>query len=299
MTLFIPVLAGVEYFLDKIHVIELDRATHSFRVFIKLAVECHGCTHQRCVLGLRNVGHAAVTSQAILILIIRKLNEIINLVRMLIICVTGDLFYNKDLFLPVQKFPLKMRQSHNSLIFYNGNPIPQKKVFILKYGLGPCYSPGQVQTHTREGGGIHMIGQQLHLLNLHEDVAGLGLCIVLHQVGHNLTDQLQELLPLTGFLLQVLPFWWDLPRQMSEERKRTYRLIGPLEVWIKFWKSYFPANSNGWWKRYLLWNCPQMNVNGPYWWWVNIGSGHGLVPSGNKPLPEPMLTQIYVAIWCH
>ena len=22
-------------------------------------------------------------------------------------------------------------------------------------------------------------------------------------------------------------------------------------------------------------------------------------PSGNKPLPEPMLTQIYVAIWCH
>ena len=26
---------------------------------------------------------------------------------------------------------------------------------------------------------------------------------------------------------------------------------------------------------------------------VNIGSGNGLVPSGNKPLPEPMLTQIY------
>ena len=30
-----------------------------------------------------------------------------------------------------------------------------------------------------------------------------------------------------------------------------------------------------------------------------IGSGNGLVPSGNKPLPEPMLTQIYVAIWRH
>ena len=25
---------------------------------------------------------------------------------------------------------------------------------------------------------------------------------------------------------------------------------------------------------------------------VNIGSGNDLVPSGNKPLPEPMLTQI-------
>ena len=35
------------------------------------------------------------------------------------------------------------------------------------------------------------------------------------------------------------------------------------------------------------------------WWSVNIGSGNGLVPSGNKPLPEPMLTQISVTIRCH
>ena len=32
---------------------------------------------------------------------------------------------------------------------------------------------------------------------------------------------------------------------------------------------------------------------------VNIGSGNGLVPSGSKPLPEPMLTQIYVVKWRH
>ena len=32
---------------------------------------------------------------------------------------------------------------------------------------------------------------------------------------------------------------------------------------------------------------------------LNIGSGNGLVPSGNKPLPEAMLTQIYVAKWRH
>ena len=37
-----------------------------------------------------------------------------------------------------------------------------------------------------------------------------------------------------------------------------------------------------------------MNATRPYWY-VNIGSGNGLVLSGNKPLPEPMLTQIYVA----
>ena len=33
------------------------------------------------------------------------------------------------------------------------------------------------------------------------------------------------------------------------------------------------------------------------WWLVNIGSGNGLVPSGNKPLPEPMLTKYNDAIW--
>ena len=32
---------------------------------------------------------------------------------------------------------------------------------------------------------------------------------------------------------------------------------------------------------------------------VNIGSGNGLVPSGNKLLPEPLLAQIYVVIWRH
>ena len=42
-----------------------------------------------------------------------------------------------------------------------------------------------------------------------------------------------------------------------------------------------------------------MNVTELRWWSVNIGSGNGLVPSGNKPLPEPMLTQISVTIWCH
>ena len=30
-----------------------------------------------------------------------------------------------------------------------------------------------------------------------------------------------------------------------------------------------------------------------------FGPGNGLVPSGNKALPEPMLTQIYVTIWRH
>ena len=38
----------------------------------------------------------------------------------------------------------------------------------------------------------------------------------------------------------------------------------------------------------------------PHRWFVNVRLGNGVVlTSGNKPLPGPMLTQIYVAIWCH
>ena len=37
-----------------------------------------------------------------------------------------------------------------------------------------------------------------------------------------------------------------------------------------------------------------------HWWKGNIDIiGNGLVPSGNKPLPESMLTQIYDAISRH
>ena len=40
----------------------------------------------------------------------------------------------------------------------------------------------------------------------------------------------------------------------------------------------------------IFWSCYQVNAKTPHWSLVNIGSGNGLVPSGNKPLPEPMLT---------
>ena len=48
---------------------------------------------------------------------------------------------------------------------------------------------------------------------------------------------------------------------------------------------------------HLLWNSYQMNASEPLWKEVSIDSVNGLVPSGNKPLPEPLLTQI--SIWRH
>ena len=57
-------------------------------------------------------------------------------------------------------------------------------------------------------------------------------------------------------------------------------------LWIKF-----VSNS---WEIAFRW-IPQNTFDDK----VNIGSGNGLVPSGNKPLAKPMLTHIYVAIWHH
>ena len=53
------------------------------------------------------------------------------------------------------------------------------------------------------------------------------------------------------------------------------------------------------WLRNLLWNCPNINVTGLNWWSVNISSGNGLVPSGNKPLPELMMTMLTEANMRH
>ena len=59
-----------------------------------------------------------------------------------------------------------------------------------------------------------------------------------------------------------------------------FNVIGPKEIGMKLKRSYFKADFSDWWLRYLLWNCPQMNVIGPHWWWVNIGAGNGLVLVG-------------------
>ena len=60
--------------------------------------------------------------------------------------------------------------------------------------------------------------------------------------------------------------------------------------------SDFHAKFSNGWLIYYFWYCPQVIVSGSHRQSVNIGSGDGLVPSGNKQLSESMLTQIYVAM---
>ena len=45
-----------------------------------------------------------------------------------------------------------------------------------------------------------------------------------------------------------------------------------------------------------MWNSFQVNATEYLWWWVNNDSVNELLPSSTNPLPEPMLTQIYVTI---
>ena len=49
--------------------------------------------------------------------------------------------------------------------------------------------------------------------------------------------------------------------------------------------------------KHLVWDCTYMNVTGFYWWQVILDLDDGLVPLGEMPLSEPMLTQIYTAVW--
>ena len=85
----------------------------------------------------------------------------------------------------------------------------------------------------------------------------------------------------------LLVLWWHESTVFNSLAPGTFQ-----------WLVIFQASFIDWWLRCLWWNCPQMNVTWHYWWWVNIGSGNGLVTSGTKPLPGPVLTYIYVLIWC-
>ena len=54
-----------------------------------------------------------------------------------------------------------------------------------------------------------------------------------------------------------------------------------------------------WWIDIFPGNRSHVNATRLRWWLVNTGSGNGLVPSGNKTLPEPILTRSYVALCSH
>ena len=80
-------------------------------------------------------------------------------------------------------------------------------------------------------------------------------------------------------------FFKEFERQYAVSKKRLYISKIKLILMIDCW-------------------CISCEIDPSYMWLnltddVNIGSGNGLVLSSNKQLPEPMLTEIHVAILRH
>ena len=70
----------------------------------------------------------------------------------------------------------------------------------------------------------------------------------------------------------------DVCRWLYAQNTSTcHAVISPWEM--KFLRGNFQAYVSDCWLRYLLWNCTQTNVTKLYWWYINSGSGNGLVPS--------------------
>ena len=67
-------------------------------------------------------------------------------------------------------------------------------------------------------------------------------------------------------------------------------------VYKKYLSSHEQTSVHDLYFEHFLLTWPHLNATRPQWWLVNIGSGNGLLSSGNKPLPDPKVTQIYVAI---
>ena len=93
--------------------------------------------------------------------------------------------------------------------------------------------------------------------------------------------------------------YYEMQILVSVSSKICAGFTGPWKIWLQSQISKFQTRFIDKYLKYFLWNCYQVNATTPHWSLVNIGSGNGLVPSGNKPLHEPMLTYIPVAIWHH
>ena len=75
---------------------------------------------------------------------------------------------------------------------------------------------------------------------------------------------------------------WDIEACILKIASRS-----PRGQWVKL--VFFKLNYKDRYLEHLLYNYHQVNAAKPHWWLVNFDSGNSLVPSGNKPLPEPML----------
>ena len=67
-----------------------------------------------------------------------------------------------------------------------------------------------------------------------------------------------------------------------------FTLFAPGRCSSIIWNCNFQNQFTDLYLVHFPWNCSHMNATDPFWWQISIDSGHGLVPSCSKPLPELM-----------
>ena len=121
---------------------------------------------------------------------------------------------------------------------------------------------------------------------------------------HEYNTHICSYAPYKSVRMQTINFWKRVRSQSTHKVPKRRRLAPSWDVVDdrpphQLVHGGFQTDFCDWWSRHLLWIFPDIKVTGLHWWPINIGSDNGLVPSGNMPLPELMLIQISVAIWCH
>ena len=113
--------------------------------------------------------------------------------------------------------------------------------------------------------------------------------------------------------------WW-LYQEEEIQQNWLIDILFPIRVDIMLYSTQYQPQTlrkminsmrlggmaNSVYKR-VVWAFTVKSISGEYcdfnfetWLLTKLpDSSSGLVSSGNKPLPEPMLTQFYIIIWCH
>ena len=83
------------------------------------------------------------------------------------------------------------------------------------------------------------------------------------------------------------------PQMMSSVPLSANALASGSRGCNNLWYEFFKLKMKDRYLEHSLWNHLELSAKRPYWTLVNIGSENGLVHSGNRPIPEATLTNIY------
>ena len=127
-------------------------------------------------------------------------------------------------------------------------------------------------------------------------------------IHFNINENHRTVLRMDNGVSEMTWSWcWTLIRELCElltfcaEKPLLRQVVSPPKAWVRIGFNSLASGRHDCDLKCKNFKCnvgsisnkhyPLMNARGPCSWYVNIGSGNGLVPSGNKPLSEPMLTE--------